>query len=1164
MPVGGLSNLSFWRSPCTAALVPTNPFRVHAVGPLSTLSLLKGSIGRHPLAFLGVVAALLLVPARDGFANCQNGAATQNVSAGTTGAGLINILWASTKPCTLNVGPGTYVAPAGSFFPIVDGITLRSTAGSGTTVLQTSAGFSVVSLIPYNGACPTGATLDGFTLAGAPWGVYAGADPGAAPGCSSGQVSNITLRNLAIYSNLSNGHGINLHNVQDSVIDSCLISSAYANGIYLETGSNRNLIMNNRIAGSFGQHAIAIQTSDDNVIVGNTIDVTTAFDGIILNSNVGLSGPGSSRNRIERNTIVGHRVDGIVLTDVSRSNYVGLNVAVSRSYVPGSSTPPTQGSGTGIWVNNGSNANLLFGNDLSGSPENGIDVLTAKSTFLVANVVHGNWQGGIWVANVASAAGPSAPVPQDTVLHGNYIYFNTTAPLINLQNVINTQAAFNYLSAAQGGVLASTGVVAMEVLNASGVSVFENTISEVSSRAIIHGSTTGAQIFRNRFVKGTNIPSPAQADGRNGVTYSLAPASVAWDAGAALGGNHWNEFGASADPDPGHPYTAFIGNSGGGPYVDRYPFASESLRLSALPNSVTVLEPVAGTVFPAQTRKTVRWIGRGCTKVDIAVASGAQGLVPIATGYPNTGYFTWNVPVAGVRNDYYAQVTCTDANGAPLGASAVSGRFTIATPDLVLLNPGRNSRIAVGGRVRVAWKTSAALAGVNIYLRNGAGAETLLAGNVTATDFYDVTIPGDILPTNRASIRIQDAGNASRQDSVDGFVLVRGAATFESTFAGQTLVPGALQNLEWSGPIGAETVDLDLIGTAAVGIARNLPDFGSYLWLVPDLSTATARVRVTFKDGAGNAIGFVDSGSFAVNRNGTAGWSAAARRDIDGDGRTDLAIWRPSAGYWFMRYSSTSYTTASAASWGSAGDVPISGDFDGDGRIDLTVFRPAYGVWFICYSSQSYNCAGSSAYVWGQAGDIPLATDFDGDGRTDLTIWRPSNGAWYTRTSSTGYTTATAIQWGQNGDVPLAGDFDGDRKTEFAVYRPNGGYWYIVYSAASYGVSDTFQWGLPGDQPLTADFDGDGKTDLAVFRPSTGEWFIRYSGSGFSTSNYGYFQWGLPGDVPSIGDYDGDGKADIAIFRSSSGEWIIRYSSLGYSGPPGIYQWGASGDVLLR
>jgi subtilisin family serine protease len=60
--------------------------------------------------------------------------------------------------------------------------------------------------------------------------------------------------------------------------------------------------------------------------------------------------------------------------------------------------------------------------------------------------------------------------------------------------------------------------------------------------------------------------------------------------------------------------------------------------------------------------------------------------------------------------------------------------------------------------------------------------------------------------------------------------------------------------------------------------------------------------------------------------------------DADGDGRSDLAIFRPSTGTWFARYSAQGYGTATAAAfqWGLPGDIPISGDFDGDGKIEST------------------------------------------------------------------------------------------------------------------------------------------------------------------------------------------------------------------------------------
>jgi hypothetical protein len=59
--------------------------------------------------------------------------------------------------------------------------------------------------------------------------------------------------------------------------------------------------------------------------------------------------------------------------------------------------------------------------------------------------------------------------------------------------------------------------------------------------------------------------------------------------------------------------------------------------------------------------------------------------------------------------------------------------------------------------------------------------------------------------------------------------------------------------------------------------------------------------------------------------------------------------------------------------------VHLSGDFDGDGKADIAVFRPSTGAWYILNS----RTATPSTYSWGAAGDIPVPGDYDGDGKTD-------------------------------------------------------------------------------------------------------------------------------------------------------------------------------------
>lgn len=262
--------------------------------------------------------------------------------------------------------------------------------------------------------------------------------------------------------------------------------------------------------------------------------------------------------------------------------------------------------------------------------------------------------------------------------------------------------------------------------------------------------------------------------------------------------------------------------------------------------------------------------------------------------------------------------------------------------------------------------------------------------------------------------------------------------------------------------------------------------------------------------------------------------------DFDGDGKTDISVFRPDTGDWFVLRSSNS--TYSAVRWGIATDIIAPGDYDGDGKTDHAVWRPSDGTWHISAKGGIY-----ITRTWGADGDIPVPSDFNGDGKTDTAVFRPSTGTWFILNSDS-LNTHTTVTWGTAGDKPIHADYDGDGKTDIGVYRPSTGEWHILRSSDS-GYSYA-TWGSGSDQPVQGDYDGDNKADIAVFREGT--WYLLQSTAGFEE-----FTWGVAGDVRTTGDFDGDGHSDLTVYRPSNGTWYIRGSQAGFISAT----WGNATDL---
>ncbi|HEX6123857.1 MAG TPA: VCBS repeat-containing protein [Pyrinomonadaceae bacterium] len=141
--------------------------------------------------------------------------------------------------------------------------------------------------------------------------------------------------------------------------------------------------------------------------------------------------------------------------------------------------------------------------------------------------------------------------------------------------------------------------------------------------------------------------------------------------------------------------------------------------------------------------------------------------------------------------------------------------------------------------------------------------------------------------------------------------------------------------------------------------------------------------------------------------------------DFDGDGATEVTVVRATPNgelAWYMLKSNgnQSYTVSTVQTFGLASDLPVAEDFDGDGRSDLAVYRPSNSTWYILRSGSGQ----LQVTPFGSAIDVPQPGDYDGDKKADLAVYRPTTGVWYFWLSASN--SQEVVAWGKPGDKPVA------------------------------------------------------------------------------------------------------------------------------------------------
>jgi streptogramin lyase len=153
----------------------------------------------------------------------------------------------------------------------------------------------------------------------------------------------------------------------------------------------------------------------------------------------------------------------------------------------------------------------------------------------------------------------------------------------------------------------------------------------------------------------------------------------------------------------------------------------------------------------------------------------------------------------------------------------------------------------------------------------------------------------------------------------------------------------------------------------------------------------------------------------------------------------------------------------------------------------IAVYRPSAGQWFIFSPIDGFRQA-----TWGCAGcgtHFPIPGDYDGDGAADIAIFSVSRvNADPFNPNARFIPLESAAEFGLScvNCVPVIHDYDGDGKAEFAVFDGNGAIWSIRATSAD-GQGDevhvSFGCTACGDIPVPARFDPVGPATPKQFSP---------------------------------------------------------------------------------
>ncbi|WP_165956715.1 RICIN domain-containing protein [Kribbella antibiotica] len=344
----------------------------------------------------------------------------------------------------------------------------------------------------------------------------------------------------------------------------------------------------------------------------------------------------------------------------------------------------------------------------------------------------------------------------------------------------------------------------------------------------------------------------------------------------------------------------------------------------------------------------------------------------------------------------------------------------------------------------------------------------------------------------------------------------------------------------------------------------------------PDPVTGVPALRLYVRavDRAGNSSGIRDA--WELSAKSPTGPATTVRGDSNGDGRADVTavldhgfgrtgIWNVVSNGSAFYAGTMAWDTGEGAGFSLAKVKPVQGDFDGDGRTDMAVFRSGAGgrMWLYKLPSDGNEYQNPPAVWTTETATWQLSTarvvsgDVDGDGKDDIVVQNAGTGDnWQAQVFRAADDFAVPVNWVAatagntwSRSAPLIVDIDKDGKADLLsvrnltgcrtavdLYRSTG----TAFAAAT-TIYDSGADGFCWDKSrfTVADPDGNGRDDVVALTensPTDGTVVVfSSSGSTLAKSDWRRVTGLELAKITMVsGDYDGDRLEDIGLLYASA------------------------------